>query len=164
MRITCPRCEAAYEVPETMLSSGLSARRSVRCARCGARWALPPPPTGAGVAMPGEVEASDPTMSNPGAPNSGAPNPGAPEALPEAEALPVAPAEAAVAEVRPLPPAAGPSPERSAGRRGHPRLVVGWIASVGVVAGLIAVFLLRHEDVAAAWPPALRLYRLLGLA
>ncbi|SUE62511.1 zinc-ribbon domain-containing protein [Roseomonas gilardii] len=41
MRIVCPGCEAAYEVPEAMLSPG----RTVRCARCGRDW-LPLPEQG----------------------------------------------------------------------------------------------------------------------
>ncbi len=49
MRIVCPSCEAAYDVPEDRLAPG----RAVRCARCGKDWlpagaapepAPPPPP------------------------------------------------------------------------------------------------------------------------
>ena len=35
MRIVCPSCTAAYEVPEARLLPG----QSVRCARCGTNWA-----------------------------------------------------------------------------------------------------------------------------
>src|SRR5579875_2656608 len=35
MRIVCPACEAAYEVPDTVVSPG----RVVRCVRCGKDWA-----------------------------------------------------------------------------------------------------------------------------
>jgi predicted Zn finger-like uncharacterized protein len=34
MRLVCPRCAAAYEVPPTLLGG----RRAVRCARCGTEW------------------------------------------------------------------------------------------------------------------------------
>lgn len=34
MRIVCPSCTAAYEVPEARLLPG----QSVRCARCGTNW------------------------------------------------------------------------------------------------------------------------------
>ena len=44
MRIVCPGCEAAYEVPEAMLSPG----RTVRCARCGRGW-IPLPEQGRAV-------------------------------------------------------------------------------------------------------------------
>ncbi|MBN8873544.1 MAG: zinc-ribbon domain-containing protein [Rhodospirillales bacterium] len=46
MRIACPACAAAYEVPDTLLAPG----RRTRCARCGHQWVplsldgdLPPP-------------------------------------------------------------------------------------------------------------------------
>ena len=35
MRIVCPSCQAAYEVPDKLLSG---AARKVRCARCGDAW------------------------------------------------------------------------------------------------------------------------------
>ncbi|MFC0410768.1 zinc-ribbon domain-containing protein [Roseomonas elaeocarpi] len=182
MRIICPRCEAAYEVPEMMLSSGLSAGRTVRCARCGARWAPLPPPAGA---RPEETEAPVPLVPDPVVPGQGTPaqetGPGTPDlaapdltapdlAVPEAgtavadPGTPAAPDGAAGEEVRLLPPVAGPRRDRLEPRRTRPALLLGWIASLGVVAGLVAVLLLRHEAVAAAWPPALWLYRFLGLA
>jgi predicted Zn finger-like uncharacterized protein len=34
MKIVCPSCEAAYEVPEVVMTS----RRKMRCARCGTEW------------------------------------------------------------------------------------------------------------------------------
>ena len=34
MRIACPSCSAAYDLPEEQLAAG----RAVRCARCGAKW------------------------------------------------------------------------------------------------------------------------------
>jgi predicted Zn finger-like uncharacterized protein len=34
MRIVCPSCSAAYDVPDSLLTAG----RSVRCARCGGDW------------------------------------------------------------------------------------------------------------------------------
>ena len=39
MRIVCPSCQAAYEVPEKLLSG---AARKVRCARCGGAWTPEP--------------------------------------------------------------------------------------------------------------------------
>ncbi len=38
MRIVCPDCAAAYEVPDGMLA----APRTVRCARCGREWSPTP--------------------------------------------------------------------------------------------------------------------------
>ena len=34
MRIVCPSCTAAYEVPDSLLTPG----RTVRCAKCGESW------------------------------------------------------------------------------------------------------------------------------
>lgn len=34
MRIECPSCQAAYDVPDRLLSPG----KTVRCARCGGEW------------------------------------------------------------------------------------------------------------------------------
>lgn len=34
MRITCPSCSAAYDVPDSLVTPG----RIVRCARCGGEW------------------------------------------------------------------------------------------------------------------------------
>jgi len=34
MRITCPSCSAAYDVPDSLVPAG----RIVRCARCGGEW------------------------------------------------------------------------------------------------------------------------------
>ena len=34
MRITCPTCSAAYDVPDSLMTAG----RVVRCARCGGNW------------------------------------------------------------------------------------------------------------------------------
>jgi predicted Zn finger-like uncharacterized protein len=43
MRVTCPTCQAAYEVPDEKLAAG----KRLRCARCGKEWhppaAAPPP-------------------------------------------------------------------------------------------------------------------------
>lgn len=44
MRIVCPSCSAAYDVPDSLVTPG----RVVRCARCGGQWmpvdAAPAPP------------------------------------------------------------------------------------------------------------------------
>ncbi len=44
MRIACPSCSAAYDVPDSLVTGG----RVVRCARCGGEWvpiAAPQPET-----------------------------------------------------------------------------------------------------------------------
>ncbi|MBY0332042.1 MAG: zinc-ribbon domain-containing protein, partial [Acetobacteraceae bacterium] len=45
MRVTCPACTAAYEVPDARIGAG----RKLRCGRCGHDWwAHPAPPAGEG--------------------------------------------------------------------------------------------------------------------
>jgi predicted Zn finger-like uncharacterized protein len=41
MRLVCPSCQAAYEVPDHRLGSG---PRRLRCARCGQEWTVEPAP------------------------------------------------------------------------------------------------------------------------
>jgi predicted Zn finger-like uncharacterized protein len=48
MRIVCPACETAYDVPDTVLAPG----RTLRCARCRSEW-VP-------VAMPAEEAVAAP--------------------------------------------------------------------------------------------------------
>lgn len=57
MRLTCPKCDAAYEVSPILLAG----HQTVRCARCGHNWtppeaeglvAVPPPPEPAEVEEP----------------------------------------------------------------------------------------------------------------
>ena len=123
MRITCPSCAAEYDVPGV-----LAPGRTVKCAKCGSKWApvppLPPPP---------------PPMI-------------------EAKAEPVAPIPPP-APPRPTPmvaPLAEPPPRRLP-------LVLAWVGSLLVLAGLVAAAVVWREPVMAAWPPSIRLYALLRL-
>lgn len=50
VRITCPHCDAAYDVPDSLLAG----RRAIRCARCGEHWA--DPTTAVEVAEPAAVK------------------------------------------------------------------------------------------------------------
>jgi predicted Zn finger-like uncharacterized protein len=50
VRITCPTCSAEYDVPGT-----LAAGRSVKCARCGNKWAPVPLPEPIVEAVPEPV-------------------------------------------------------------------------------------------------------------
>ena len=67
MRLVCPHCAAAYEVPP----STLGPRRRLRCARCGREWVVPGEPPRAAEApdVPSEdaPEAAAPRASPPGA-------------------------------------------------------------------------------------------------
>ena len=66
MRITCPACNASYEVPDAMLVAG----RAVRCARCMREWEplLPPPAPAEAPAIPAvEPPAPEPAAFEPSA-------------------------------------------------------------------------------------------------
>ncbi len=72
MRIICPTCDAAYELPPDRVRPG----RSVRCARCSAQWT----PVPAVAAMAGALSAAPPLVDTPPPPMPELPPP-APEAI-----------------------------------------------------------------------------------
>lgn len=80
MRLVCPHCDAAYDVPPALLAG----RRAVRCARCGREWTEQTEPADgvADAAVPAEVPSG--------------PTPRAPISVLEPMALPLRPRGAAV--------------------------------------------------------------------
>ena len=169
MRIACPSCSAAYEVPDALLAAG---PRLLRCARCGAQF------TATGTAPPAPAEVPPAPPEPPPAPAPAAAAAPAPE--PPGEAPPEPPPEPPLAETVTLardrpPPTRGPtrhspidapptaeSEEPPAGAaRG--RLAAAWFASVALLAALVVALLRWHAEIAAAWPPAARLFGALGL-
>lgn len=132
MRIACPSCAAAYDVPDRLLAG---TARALRCSRCGAGFALP---------------AAAPVVAVP-------------------PAVPVPSAEPPLAEAPP-PPRDAPAPaprERApvaAGPGNQAALLRAWVVSLVLVAGAILGLLLFRSQVMAAWPPATRLFVVLGLA
>jgi len=146
MRIVCPSCQAAYEVPERLIDQ---APRRLRCARCGHEW------------LPSELRAETPAV----APRPPGPPPPAP---PPVVVPPVVPPS-----VRP--PARqmdyreeldeGKPPRRrvSAGGASNRVAVLGWLLSVLVLAMLGGAAVAWRGDVMAAWPPSQRVYAALGL-
>jgi len=140
MRIVCPACSAAYEVPDEQLHEG----RIVRCARCGTDWAP-------AVAVP-EAEPEPPPEPEPAVPPSGALGPARAMALSEDELsapLPVV-APARVAAVPPQP--------------RLPLLGLAWAFSALVLLGGAAEAYLARDAIMRAWPPITRAYAALGLA
>ncbi|MBV8613692.1 MAG: zinc-ribbon domain-containing protein [Acetobacteraceae bacterium] len=75
MRLVCPDCAAAYEVPP----SKLGGRRRLRCARCGREWVAPGEPAGAteapGASFEDAPEAAEPRAAPPGTRAAVAPRP-----------------------------------------------------------------------------------------
>lgn len=147
MRMVCPACSAAYEVPESLLTPG----RTVRCARCGHQWA--------------PVAAPEPDTSPP---------PPAPE--PEAPPQPRWPDTEVVeeAELEPLPEEAPRQEPRftamdrltlhQANAKTSPvPLRVAWIGTVLALLLLAAAAYVWRVELMHAWPPSQRLYNALGV-
>lgn len=150
MRIVCPSCQAAYEVPEKLLSGP---PRKVRCARCGDAW------TPVAVAAPAPAE---PVM--PGCP---APMP-APEAEPEmAPPAPIRhePPEPRATVVPRAEDKLVPEPAEPPPGRGLTILAaLAWAASIALLAGAGWACVAWRADIMAVWAPSRRLFALLGLA
>ena len=166
MRIVCPSCRAAYEVPESLVAGG----NAVRCAKCGRQWA-PRPPAAAPEPPPGPKPAPPPVAGTP-PPSPLAPSPVRAELPPLAE--PTAPppdlrTEPRLPTYRPrtidslddgrLPPRDDEIalPPRRTG------VVLAWLVSLAVLALLVWAAYAFRGTVIGAWPPSARLYAALGL-
>ena len=145
MRLVCPNCQSAYEIPDAVFGAG---SRRLRCARCASEW-VAEPPTADRIATITE------------------PVPGGAAAGPVA-AAPESPGPAPVPDVRFATSAdhtrrPGVS-VRPPARRASPVLVVAaWVVSLAVLGAGAAAGYVWRADVMAAWPPSQRLYAALGI-
>ena len=139
MRIVCPACAAAYEVPEDRLAPG----RIVRCARCGADWAP----------LMAEAEPIVPEPSPEVGPS--------PEPLPPPEPLPEPPLEPPSVPVATTPMVERSEPEK---RPRQAPVAVGWVLSLLVLAALGWGAYATRTEVMRAWPPSERAYKAIGLS
>jgi predicted Zn finger-like uncharacterized protein len=148
MRIACPSCSTAYEVPDALLAAG---PRLLRCTRCGtqftAQGSAPPPP---------EAPPPESPPFRPPPPKSAAPPP--PEAAPP-EASPPEPAPEP--PVEPLREATAPAEPPARPSTGP--LAAAWLGSFALLGALLFATLHWRAEIAAAWPPAARLFAALGL-
>ena len=144
MRIVCPSCQAAYEVPDKLLSS---AARKVRCARCGDAWMPEPIAAPGSVAAPGSIAAPD---------EAGRPAEPEPETKPAPLVAAVVPrvADRLVEDAAEPPPGRGPAVLAA----------VAWAASVALLAGAGWAAVAWRAEIMAVWAPSRRLFALLGLA
>ncbi len=151
MRIVCPSCQAAYEVPEKLLSG---APRKVRCARCGDSWI--PEAAAAPVAAPVQDEATPPREPDPIPDPEPEPEPPAPMPV---RAEPLAPIVIPRIEEKLVPDPAEPPPGRG------PAIIAAsaWAASVAVLLGAGWAFVTWRADIMALWAPSRRLFALFGL-
>ena len=154
MRIACPACAATYDVPARLIGAG----RDLRCKKCGHAWHVLPQQDAAVLEAP--------------VPASPAPDRPAPEIAPG-----VSPPEPTGASPMPLPSLTGiavprqpqliepplPRPEEIA-VRGGPALWAAWAASLLLVGIMLVVLWLFRAEIIEAWPPAARLYLMLGSA
>ena len=146
MRIVCPSCSAAFEVPELRLMPG----QAVRCARCGTDW-MP-------LAGPESAAESEPTMVMQAAKPAKQPLP-APGPEPTVVFQPALLMQDAPPAGKRTPIHDGLNLAAAAG----PALIASWAVSIAAVAGLVWAAVAWRGDVMNAWPPSERLYMALGL-
>jgi predicted Zn finger-like uncharacterized protein len=149
MRIVCPSCEAAYDVPDTLVAR----RRTLRCARCGREWANESPAD----APPAEAPASEAPASEAGVPKIPVPEVPAPEIAAPPQPQPprvAATLSEALADQR-----VGQPPSRSPAAK----IWLAWIASLALLAALGFAAWQYRADVMRVWPASERVYQALGL-
>ena len=142
MRIECPSCSAAYDVPDSLVTAG----RVVRCARCGGDW------TPVAAAAAPEPEAPEPAT-----PPQPPPQPPPP--------APAAVTDGAAAQIETT---AHPSAmERLAAHAAWPRpstqLRLAWAASLVLLVLAAGAAYAWRGQIVAEWPPSARAYALFGL-
>jgi len=149
MRIECPDCAAAYEVPDHLLAR----RKTVRCSRCGIEWDArsgasvdekPPGPQPLQIDQAGGVEAAEPP-------------PVETPAQPPRPAKPMGLGRPSVLAMQRLVQAAEPPPRRSI----WPGVV--WVISLVALAVLVWAAFNWRADIMQVWPPSRRVFALLGL-
>ncbi len=153
MRIVCPSCSAAYEVPDSMLGG----RKAVRCARCGDEWRpFEPEPELAPESEPELTAPPPPPREQENVTRLEVERPPRPAPI-EAPAYERRMTGGAMAIDRLM---AAPQPPR----RSNLALTVAWLASVAVIAAAVFAAYAWRAEVMAAWPPSVRVYAVLGLA
>lgn len=153
MRLACPSCAAAYELPETLFLAG---PRMVRCARCAHSWLASAP----GPEPEPEPESLAEAPAEPPA------EPRLPEAV-MAEADPPrrpSPLRRRAAAAAPEPPTplpdfslAPPEPPRRAGS-----VAIAWAASIALLMAGSWAGWTNREGVMHAWPASTHLFVALG--
>ena len=154
MRIVCPSCSAAFEVPKTRLAPG----QAVRCARCGTDWTPLAAPEPAKVAQSGVAQST--VAQSEVAQSEQSPERPLPSRNPE----PVILTKSAVLAA-PRRTLLAPLLNRlNLTLMAEPALVAGWTVSIAVLLALVWAAVIWRSDVMHAWPPSERLYTTLGLA
>jgi predicted Zn finger-like uncharacterized protein len=144
MILTCPNCSARFMIDGHALGTG---GRTVRCGACGHSWLQLPEPGAA------EPEAG---FAPPPLPPSGAPPEAEPDAAPAAEEK----RDKRRGRRKVLAEAEAGAPPR---RRGVSRVLV-WFVFVFIVAALVLGGYKYRQQIVDIWPPARKLYQVIGLA
>ena len=180
MRIECPGCATAYEVPASQIRPG----RSVRCACCDRQWLPAPDPVAVACAVVEEVPEAPAGLTIPEMP-SGQAGDAALAGGPRVQLRqPSAATPAALGSVTPIVARFGLRLALPAQllhrvqllhrirllhriqllRRIRPPTAwgVGWAASLVVLAGLLVAAGYWRTPIMQGWPPSIRLYVALG--
>lgn len=142
MRITCPDCDAAYDLPDHKLVPG----RRVRCARCGQDWvpvstALDPFAEPTGVA-PGPAALPDDVAGRSATTGPALSDPGPPPATVVAEQVAPVAERLSIASVLPAVPLG---------------LKAAWGVSLLTLVMLAASIVVWRDSLVHHWPPGARL-------
>lgn len=140
MRVVCPSCNAAYDVPERLLGGGA---RRLHCNRCGHEWTLDPMDASAAIAQSG---ARDLVVATP-------PPPAAERPIP----VKLRPDDAERRALR------AAFAERPVDRGATMGAVIGWTLTAAILIGIGYLGYVRRDAVMTAWPASERLYSALGL-
>ena len=140
MLIECPKCQAGFQVPERLLRDRA---RPLRCGQCGTVFPMPEPP--APEPEPVAFRAPEPPPLAPVVED------------PRLERMPLA------EEPRPETPGAGDTPPEAATGATSRGLRVAWAASIALLLGGGLAAIIKRDAVMEAWPPAARLFAVLGL-
>ncbi|MEO1248370.1 MAG: DUF3426 domain-containing protein [Pseudomonadota bacterium] len=145
MILVCPSCATRYKIDGSSLGE---AGRQVKCARCGEVWHAMP--------TPDEPPPIDTRAAEMFASASPVPTPADEEPAPEEEdppPIPPAPDLSAVPETRNG--LAGTEPKRATG--------AGWALLGLAVIGVVLAGYAGRDQLISAWPPAAKLYDVLGI-
>ena len=143
MRIACPACNAAYDVPPAQLAPG----RPVRCARCTETW------------VPIETEDATPAIT----PLPEPPRPPPPVQMAEPPATKPLPQPVPLPADDPAPPPDTQAAIKARTRRRSPPVLMGWLITVLVLAELAYVVASYPGPITRTWPAAERAYALFGI-
>ncbi len=162
MRIACPSCSAAYDVPDSLMTAG----RVVRCARCGGEWApVQSTPTVRDEASAGESPHSEPPFSESALSES---LPDEAPAPPLAElAAETAPGLAVADDTAVRAPPRTSAMDRLAAHPAEPALGswlrIAWAASIVLVVLAAGGAYAWRSQIVEAWPPSAHLYAAFGM-